>query len=313
VSFHTFYLPDAHPAVVQPMLDWALTAPGALVVSQNDPASRRVPASRWATRVSAQWFAALDPDPAVAGRYVAEGTGRDPGRDGGTVDAALRDGVNGLTAAGRRVVIDEARTGPIDTAAVLARACPLLRAPDRVGIYLVAGPAVSYGDRMAPLVGAALEAGVGLLSEIYPNAWLAERSGDVEGYVRQAFSGPNGERLPHLLERRAQVRSSSPVRVIVGVSDGLRTRPGSPGERARLDYMAFVGLVIAEAVRGYPEVARAGLGTWKWQTSGPAASIVGPGSEPAAWPGCWCGRPTIFLKLTEFLDVLLTCGGSWHG
>lgn len=43
--------------------------------------------------------------------------------------------------------------------------------------------------------------------------------------------------------------------------------------------MEFVDLILQQMFRRYPELAAQGISSWKWQSSGKARSLEGPGHK----------------------------------
>jgi hypothetical protein len=167
-----------------------------------------------------------------------------------------------------------------------------------VWVYIVAGMNVSYAALDPPnepgLVMGALARGVGLLPEIYPSAWEAERDpGGIDGYLDRYLRGPDDGKLPYLVRRWEEAGRSSGIRLCLGVGDQFRRDPQNPERRAATDYMVFLDLVLHELHDRYRDLAAAGIATWKWQASGAGATIVGPSSQE------WAGRVGAMLDHYE--------------
>ncbi|MDH3226832.1 MAG: hypothetical protein OEM67_07050 [Thermoleophilia bacterium] len=83
----------------------------------------------------------------LAGEYVANGSGRNPGAKNATTNLAFEGGVNAMTAEGFRVLIDEARRGKFDSIRFLARACPRGPTPSGGGWFeLVSGVMAGWAE-----------------------------------------------------------------------------------------------------------------------------------------------------------------------
>ena len=92
------------------------------------------------------------------------------------------------------------------------------------------------------------------------------------------LDGKNGSKLGYLDQLDREAGRHTGISLTLGIGDRFRTRPRG-GRRASGDYMDFCDIVLQQMFRRYPELASRGISTWKWQSSGSAAVLKGPGHE----------------------------------
>jgi len=248
----------------QAMRDYVRDTPGQKVVSDNDPTAIGIPntADKWARRVSAAWYVNTQPTDEAAAEDLAAT-------------------VNAYTVAGFDVVVDEVRFRPGDTTGIVALACPLFSSPGKVSLYLVSGAKTSYEalDRVeSGVITAALDAGVGLMPEMYVNQYLAESSGDVVGYIDYWLRGPGDQRMPYLVEQWQLSGQDDPstLRFVIGVNDRFYQSPTKPYNKPFLPPAKFIDILMQRMALQYPIAffAPGGPSTWRW------ASDIGGISNP---------------------------------
>mgnify|MGYP001340735065 CR=1 FL=1 len=271
---HTFVVTDPNPAAWAAMRDYVVSS-GDLAVAQYDTTPISIPTSQWVQRVSPLWYWESSINDAEAA-------------------VAMAGAINGITALGRRVAVDEVRLGPEDLTSLCAYVVPLLDNPELVHWYLVAGTGVSYEildwDFANPVITTILERGSHLLPEIYVSQFEAERSGDPVSYIDNYFRGPMDTKLPYLLDTIQWVDADpSQVRFVFPVVDRY-TRDRNGKRRAKLPYAKHLDLVMSRAWRVYPKIAANGFGTWKWQasalrSSGRAATVAAMLKHYTTGPG----------------------------
>ncbi len=246
--FHAVRAVD-DPTIWLPMRDYINASPG-YAVSQNSPATVGISESKWAQRISTDWdFNGSENDGLAAEAFAAR--------------------INAITQAGRICVVDEIKgAGAVGVVLpMISLSIPLLEEPTKVYFYVVNGRYVSYENLDSadeyPVLSNLLEAGCGLLPEIYISQALAERSGDIIGFIDKWYRGPGDGKMPYLSAIKRELSSDSPIHFIYPVVDRF-----FKGERRlKMKRARFLDLVMQRGFLQYPNVFRAGVGTWIWDST----------------------------------------------
>lgn len=260
MAIHFIHVADPNPGVWSSTLSWIASDPGQMYASFNNPAPLGVSdaPSKWVPIRRPEYsYNSSANDAVAAAEFAAE--------------------VNSLTALGYTVMVDEIHMSSPDILPIIGLALPIIERPSKVIFAVTAGPNVSLynidENYIYPVISDCLSAGVGLFMEMYPSQKLAERSGNVEEYIKRYFRGPGDEKMPYLLAAHRYLESTSRLGFIFDCSN--RDKRGMKG-KYRLPRAHFLDLVMRHALSVYPKVYESGISFWKWDSLVPQIPNFGP-------------------------------------